>query len=353
MDERNERYWELVARYLKDEISEEEKTALFEWVEQEPENKDVFFRAYHLWQVTGKARDAFQPNVDNAWQRLQKTMNESQTVKEETIQKEAQILPLTSKPETKIFSLWMRIAAVFLVLIGIGYGMYLANASKEVQIIAKSADNEKKDFYLPDGSHVFLNRYSSISYEKGLKGDQRVIHLKGEAFFDVKRNPKRPFVIYTSQSRVEVLGTSFTVREDTVKQTTEVDVVTGKVAFSSLKPADTTRLYLRPGFRGILNTKQGLSTARIEDLNFRAWQVDKLVFDNTRLSSVVPAMEAYFGVTIEVQNPQLWNCRYTGDFEKPALENILKVLAEATNLQYRYEKQSDRYVLFGGGCMEN
>lgn len=108
------------------------------------------------------------------------------------------------------------------------------------------------------------------------------------------------------------------------------------------------RLYLTPGFKGTLGRKRSLIQTRMDDPNFMAWKVDKLVFNNTRLESVIPAMEAYFGVTIEVQNSKLLNCRFTGDYEKPALEYLLNVLHETTNLTY--EKQSDRYILSGGGC---
>ncbi len=352
MDARHDNYWELIAKYLKDDISEEEKTTLLDWVEQAPENKEVFYRTSHLWQLTGKARDAFQPDVDKAWRRFQQATGQPETQKENSIGTEVKTLPLNRAPEAKQVSLgWTRIAAAFLVMLGIGYWLFVANTSKEAERVAQATENQKKDFYLPDGSHVFLNRNSRISYDKDLAGDQRVIHLKGEAFFDVKRNSQRPFVIYTAQARVEVLGTSFTVREDARQQTTEVDVVTGKVAFSGKNPADTTRLYLKPGFKGVLNRQQGLTQAKIDDPNFIAWKVDKLVFDNTRLSSVITTMEAYFGVTIEVQNPQLLNCRYTGDFEKPALEEVLNVLHLATNLDY--EKQADRYILSGGGCAKN
>jgi len=358
MSEQNETYWELIAKYLKDEISEAEKNTLLDWVAQAPENKEVFYRSSHLWQLTGKARDAFQPDVDRGWQRFQQIISQPVVVSpevesENSIQKEAKVRPLHSKPVAKTIPLaWLRVAAVLLVIAGVGYWLLMTRLSGSEPMIAQATQNEKKDFYLPDGSHVFLNRNSHISYGKGLKGDQRVIYLRGEAFFDVKRNPERPFVIYTSQSRVEVLGTSFTVREDASGQTTEVEVVTGKVAFSGKDPADTARLYLKPGLKGILNRTRGITQTRIEDPNFIAWKSDKLVFNNTSLSAVIKTMEAYFGVHIDVAtDAQLIHCRYTGDFEKPALEDMLEVLSLATHLTY--EKKPDRYILSGGGCTEN
>lgn len=352
MDARQEHYWELIARYLKDEISEDEKTTLLDWVEQAPENKEVFYRTSHLWQLTGKARDTFQPDVDKAWQRFQTSIRKDSAPEKNSTGGEAKTLPLRSEPEVKTIALgWMRIAAAIVVLLGLGYWVWTSNVPKDAETIAHATENQKQDFYLPDGSHVFLNRNSSLSYEKGLDGDQRVVHLKGEAFFDVRRNPERPFVIYTSQSRVEVLGTSFTVREDTTRQLTEVDVVTGKVAVSAKDPSDTVRLHLTPGLKGIVRRGRVLNSTKVDDPNFMAWKVDKLVFNNTNLSSVVTALEAYFGVTIEVRNPQLLNCRYTGDFDKPAIEEVLSTLHEAINLNY--EKQSDRYIFSGGGCTDN
>jgi ferric-dicitrate binding protein FerR (iron transport regulator) len=317
---------------------------LLDWVERAPEHKAFFLRTTHLWQLAGKVEDNFRPDVDNAWQRFQRTVKPTETL-ESSPKPEAKVVPL-GRSAGRVQRLWWSAAAALVVLLGVGY--WLGIYEKTPKTLAFASGGRRMEHRLPDGTRVTLNRNSRLSYAEGLRGDQRVVTLQGEAFFDVRRNPDRPFVIYTAQSRVEVLGTSFTVRDDTLRQTAEVQVVTGLVAFSSRNPADTVRLRLRPGFKGVLNAQQQLAKLPIDDPNFMAWQSDKLVFNNASLRSVVVAMENYFDVDIEVTDPQLYDCRYTGDFEKPALEHVLQVVTLATNLNYK--NQSGRYVLYGGGC---
>ncbi len=342
MQERNERYWDLMAMYLKGEISEQEKTELFDWAEQEPANKEVFYRSTYLWQLTGKSSDAFQSDVTQAWKRFL-----------DTIESEKETKNVSAQPEARVLSMWwLRVAAVVVVMAGIGYWLLRNPLTETSAMVTMQAGDQKKDFYLPDGSHIFLNRNSRLAYTQAMKGAKRIVHLKGEAFFDVKPNKEQPFVIHTNYSKVEVVGTSFTVREDSVKGITEVAVISGKVAFSGVNPSDESRLYLTPGFTGVYDYTKGLlSEHTIDNPNFMAWKVDRLMFTNTRMESVIATMKSYFGVQIQVKNPQLLNCRFTGTFEKPALEEMVKVLALSINLQV--EKQSNQYTFSGQGCNKN
>lgn len=341
MDERNERYWDLMAMYLKNEISEQQKTELLEWVEQDPANKEVFYRSTHLWQLTGKASDAFQADVTQAWKRFQATIDPAKESEYTSpSQSTGRVLPMW----------WLRVAAAAVILIGAGIGYWLLRspAVQPLELVTLQTIDRKQDFYLPDGSHVFLNRNSKLVYDKAFDGEKRFVHLNGEAFFEVKPNPRRVFVIYTSYTQIEVLGTSFSVREEEDKQKTEVSVVTGKVAFYGRNSIDTSRLYLKPGLTGVYNYTGNLSVHTTENPNFIAWKAERLVFTNTRMSSVISTIETYFGIKIDVKSPQILDCHFTGTFEKPALDDVLHVLALSTNLNV--EKQSGQYVFSGQGC---
>jgi ferric-dicitrate binding protein FerR (iron transport regulator) len=338
-------YWELLAKYLNHEITENEKTELFAWVERRAVNKELFYRSTHLWHLTGSVKTDFQPDVEGAWQKFKGKA-----------QLTPQPQPVLAKPAPQAATgrvipmyLW-RVAAAVLVLVG---AAWLATAyldrGRDVAPVVLTAGNAKKVFLLPDSSRVTLKQFSSLAYAPDLEGAERKVTLQGEGFFEVKRNLRKPFVVLTANARTQVLGTSFTVREDKQSGTTEVQVVTGKVAFTTVGKGRTgKRVVLTPGFKAVAGKTDSLVKSKIEDPNFRAWQTGRLEFDNTRLEQVVASLEDYFGVNIKIQNRKLLDCRFTGSFEQPQLKDVLEVLAVSMQVRYNYEQQ--HYTFSGRGC---
>ncbi len=339
-------YWELLAKYLNHEITEDEKTELFAWVDRSASNKDLFYRSTHLWHLTGSVKTDFQPDVEGAWQRFK------------TKRAEAQPQPAVTKPLTqpaaraatgRVVPMYRwRVAAAVVVLVGAAW-LAVAYLNRPAAPLTLTAGNAKKVFLLPDSSRVTLNQFSSLTYAPDLAGRERTVTLRGEGFFEVKRNPQKPFVVLTSNARTQVLGTSFTVRTDSLSGTTEVQVVTGKVAFATVGEEGTgKRVVLTPGFRAVAGKTDSLVKSKIADPNFRAWQTGRLEFDNTPLEQVVASLEAYFGVNIQVQNKKLLGCRFTGTFEQPQLKDVLEVLAVSMQVRYNYVQQ--HYTFSGRGC---
>ena len=172
------------------------------------------------------------------------------------------------------------------------------------------------------------------------------MYLEGEAFFDVKRAEGRRFTVYSGLAKTEVIGTSFNVHAYPHDSVT-VHVVTGKVAFSPRN--EDNAVFLVPGQKAQL--AQGDRVAErsvILDPNFRAWQNDRILFDNTSLIRIAEQLEQYYGVAIKLANPNLSNCRYTATFDAASLDEVLNVLVAAGNLSY--EKTGSRILLSGTGC---
>ena len=334
-------YWELLAKYLNHQITDEEKTELFAWADRSAANKDLFYRSTHLWHLTGSVKADFQPDVEGAWQRF-KTHLPAQT-------QPAEIKPMPQPATGRVVPMYAwRVAAAVVVLIGAVW-LALAYFNRPAEPVMLTAGNAKKVFFLPDSSRVTLKQFSSLAYEPGLGGEQRTVTLSGEGFFEVKRNPQKPFVVLTGNTRTQVLGTSFTVREDKQSGTTEVQVVTGKVAFATVgKKGTGKRVVLTPGFKAVAGKTDSPVKSKIVDPNFRAWQTDRLEFENTRLEQVVASLEDYFGIHIKVQNRKLLDCRFTGTFEQPQLKDVLEVLAVSMQVRYNYAQQY--YTFSGRGC---
>jgi transmembrane sensor len=328
---------ELILKHLKKESSGFEEQLLSEWLQENPSNRKEFEEYVRTWDFSARAKVDFEPDVDAAWMKFKaKAGFEPQLT---APQKEAKVIKLFD------FNLMLKAAAVLLVFAGISYiSMKLFN-QKEIQQISFEAGNEKRELQLPDSSKVWLNAHSKISYADEFKGEIRKVKLEGEAFFEVKRNVEKPFRVEGLSSVTQVLGTSFNVKA-IAGQADEVEVVTGKVSFA-LKNNETRKVILTPGMKGKIDNNNVVSE-KIDNPNSLAWKQEKLVFENSTLEEVASAVESYFGTNVDLANPELVHCRFTGTFEKPKLQEVLDVVSESMSLSSK--KDENGYILEGSGC---
>ncbi|MES2731314.1 MAG: FecR domain-containing protein [Bacteroidota bacterium] len=390
MEEANT-YWDLIAKYLRGETSTEEKESLYTWVNQRPENRELFNQLNNLWNATGwsasrwestleESADAsgFEPDVDRAWLRFQSQANldSNNTLTSAGITElkpEPRVIPINSSRAmmdeentssgrassgrvvsgTPWHRTFTRIAATILLVLGAIFWVKFYFSDSQPLMLTQTALETKRVVYLPDSSKVYLNKHSELKYATGFSDGKRVVNLIGEAFFEVRKDAGKPFVIYSQNAQTEVLGTSFNVRAYPQEARVQVLVVTGKVAFSAREgqinaAATPTKVYLTPGTQGELTAKNTLTQSAIKDPNGMAWKNEKLSFNNTPLPQVAAALERYFEVKVQVDSPQLLKCRFTGSYENPDIQEILKVLKVSLNLSYTTEK--DMYILSGEGC---
>ena len=356
MEEAKTTHWDLIAKYLRGESSPAEKEQLFDWLSQHPDNRELFNQLSSLWNTTGwegaDTAQSFQPDADLAWQKFRTRVNIVPASGPEVKASEPREIPLRQESNPWL-RLGTRIAASVLLVLGLVFWLKFYFSDKPATTLSQSTKGEKRIIYLPDSSKVYLNRHSQISYVAGFEDGKRIVNLSGEAFFEVRKDAGKPFIIYSQNAQTEVLGTSFNVRAYEKEETVEVMVVTGKVAFSeragkAVPGQPPAKVYLTPGFRAELAKKGSLSKTAIDDPNGMAWRNEKLVFSNTQLSVVVESLQRYFQVPIAVANPQLLDCRFTGTFEQPELDQILEVLKVSVNLNYT--AQGEEYVLSGQGC---
>lgn len=230
------------------------------------------------------------------------------------------------------------VAAIFVVGIVSAYYMLLYNPL----IIETNSLLKEKQIVLSDGSKVWLNTNSTISFPKKFKGLERKIELEGEAFFEVVKNPKKPFVVKTHNSTTKVLGTSFNVNSS--EELTTVSVKTGKVLVSD--KSQTKKVVISPEFSSDVEGKQ-VTKYKTENDNLFSWKTKVLVFKESTLDEVEKALEHHFKVEINFLN-QSENCRFTGSFNDPDLKDVLTKVSLAFNIHYYYEK--DTYYLTIDNC---
>jgi transmembrane sensor len=242
-----------------------------------------------------------------------------------------------AKPEHLFLRPWMKVAASVIAAILIGALAY--NFSTPDQSVAlhtiKNTTGEVQKVLMEDGSVIYLNRGASITYTERFK-DERNLELKGEGFFDVKRDESHPFVINADPCTVTVLGTSFSVNTDSTN--VEVIVKTGKV---ELRSSGDKHVILEKNEKGLYDaTNMSLAETLNNDLNSFSWQTGILVFEDTPLDEVVRDLGRYFNKKITLAGSRGNLPLYTSRFDHPQITEVLEEMKLVLPVEYALSEKS-------------
>ncbi|HEY8896987.1 MAG TPA: FecR domain-containing protein [Niastella sp.] len=237
--------------------------------------------------------------------------------------------------------IWKRMvaAAVVLVLLG-GIGFWYSNKKRpnnsEASLVEKrNARGTKSTIVLPDGSKIWLNADSKLTYPESFSGHTREVYLSGEAFFEVTKNPQKPFIIHLNKGTVRVLGTSFNIRAYDNEKVIETSVATGRVAFIATGKQDQDTVFITPNnkVRYSLNDDQVKvePTAAAED---KAWTEGKLIFKGLTLEEIAIELERNFGKKVIFEDEEPKHYRLTGAFENNSLDEIMFYLSKTKSFNY-------------------
>jgi ferric-dicitrate binding protein FerR (iron transport regulator) len=214
-----------------------------------------------------------------------------------------------------------------------------------VQLV--SADSTINDNQLPDGTLISLNQNSVIEYQKDFSEDERKVKMSGEAFFKVKPDPERPFVIEAQKAIITVLGTSFNVKALNDEAAVEVMVEEGLVELAN--PDKSESALLRVGEKGIfLRETNEVKKETDIDVESLYWLNKTLLFRDTKLSLVFATLEKLYEVEIKVENRQILNCMLTAKFSNETIDHILDHISVIFELTI--EKQAKTITIKGNGC---
>ncbi|QIL76865.1 FecR family protein [Hymenobacter sp. HDW8] len=341
--------WDLLAKHLAGEASASEQQELHAWVTATPEHLQLLTAAVRAWERGGTAAEEFsEADVEPAWQRFRIAADLAPAAPIQGAIPAGKVVPLwpAARP-------WLPVAAAVLLLVGVWsvLRIFLLNNRQE-EMVTVTAGAQRQQTTLPDGSKVWVNRHSTLSYAVNFNQTARVVQLQGEAFFEVKKDQGRPFTVLANETRTQVLGTSFNVRAYGAEDSVEVAVVTGRVAFSPVRrlPTGSDSVLLTAGLRGVIHRVAPTAAVQkpIVDPNFRAWQRQELVFDNQSLEQLAQTLTRYYDQPVTLANPALGRCRFTGTFAQASLPQVLRVVSLSANLTV--SQLGAGYTLDGPGC---
>ena len=319
--------WELLAKYLCGESTAKENALVKEWESLDEENRKLLHKLRDRWKkIQDLDEDPY--NTEDAWKNVRfnvtgKPMGHQLMHNGET-----------RKPVHSL-SYFARIAAVIVLLLGSSY-LIISRFSAittlitgRVTVVADPASS--KTTYLPDGSQVQLNASSRIVYKENRNEHTRTVSLTGEAFFDVRHDTEKPFIVTAGNAIVRVTGTSFNIRAEEGASQVSVFVESGTVEVSCSCSA-LSPVMLGACFSGVV-TASGVETLLAADPNLLSWKTKSLVFKETPIAEVLEALNHTYHTNITCREEQILDYHFTGNFNDQPVDTILQVLCTAFSLE--------------------
>jgi transmembrane sensor len=308
---------ELLQKYIAGNATEAEKQRVTKWIQENPENMREYMAQRKLHDMV-------------LWR--------TEPVAEE------------NSRERKHFSLRgvcmeaAKIAAVLaIVLLGTHYwtGKHQVPEDKTWQSIYVPA-GQRAELMLADGTKVWLNSRSTLTFPGSFKGNIRNVKLDGEGYFAVTKNVEQPFIVETNKCNVKVLGTEFNVMAYAADSVWETSLLEGAVEI--LVPgSNNSGMRLEPNMMASLKGNR-LVKGRIKEADYFLWREGLLCFNDISVRDMIEKLKLYYGVDIVVNNTRILKNRYTGKFRtKDGVEHVLKVLK--LNNKFTYTKDDETNVI--------
>ncbi|MBV6640554.1 MAG: FecR family protein [Cyclobacteriaceae bacterium] len=319
----------LIIKYLSKEISLEERHQLSKWLEEDELNSRVLEKYKLYWEMSQKD---FSGPRSEVLDRIEQEINR-EDIRESSVKSSSVFLPNL-----------LKYAAVLALIFAVTFLLNQFETEDQVQpsisyLEKVSPAGQKLSTVLPDGTTVKLNSGSKVIYPSQFMGDKREVILFGEAYFDVKRDEGKPFVIQTADMSVHVLGTSFSVRAFSDGSDQFVAVRSGLVRVVNSSNSDSIQLSKNLMTR--LSAKNEFTDAKGFDENtIFGWMDQKLVFSDHTSREVFVAIEKWFGV--EIQNQELVKSgkTYTAIFENPTLNEVMGSLSHMYQFNYEIDQKT-------------
>jgi transmembrane sensor len=321
---------ELLAKYIIGEANAAEVQTVEQWRRKSEYNEKYYAQFKLIWETTALSNTESNLDVDQSWDEFRELRNRSAaTPAVPSLQ-----LPRSAGLQQSNRSGWIKIAAVFISILGIAALWYAYLRATPAEMLTLQTFNEVKTDTLSDGSVITANKNSLLSYPAKFNGNTREVKLvRGEAFFSIAHNRSKPFLVHLNDAVVRVVGTSFNIIND--KSHAEVIVETGIVEVKrnqvtlKLLPHEMVNINYLNG-----EVKKGLST----DNFYNYYRTKEFVANKTPLWRVAEVLTAVYKVNIEIPDPALANQTISTTFRMGELNQVLEIIASTFNAKIKHDK---------------
>lgn len=335
-----EKFIELTAKVLSNEASCDERDELNHFLMDE-NFKEKFNLIRKNWNSNNLSKGKNLFRNEEGWQKLSGKINKY----EPAFNAEKNEIPFLY---LFLKSRYTQAMASILLLVLAGYWLLSLTGvvSKEETITwnnKSTASGQISIITLFDGTRITLNSESNLRYPGKFGTNSREIYLEGEAYFEVKIDPTRPFIVHSDNISTEVLGTKFNVKAYEYENEIRISLVEGKVKVNNeFKSLNKEPVYMKPNEQLSFNKSSGTVTLdKFALLQTIGWKDNILVFDNEPLEKVFIALRRSFGVQFELEDTTFNRLKIKANFENESFWTIIKVIRNATNLNYRTVSKND------------
>lgn len=318
---------ETLPRYCSGEATIEECRMVEEWIQQSDDNYRIVKQMYTIDQVMGTVQMESKVDTKKALASVSCRMSKA--------------------PSHVTWFIWMqRVAAILFIPLLIIFAIqnFAPSRGEVAQMIeVKTNPGMTTTVDLPDGSKVYLNSESRLTYPSSFNEGKRNVQLKGEAFFEVRKDPEHHFVVSgPCHTQIEVLGTSFNVEAFEKDSFISTTLLEGKVRFVYQNNQQPATVEMKPGQKLMYNTTSSqVKLLQTSGETETAWKDGKIIFRATPLPEALRMLEKRFNVTFVLSNIRLRGEAFNGSFTNQRLERILEIFKISSNIKWRYLDTQD------------
>ena len=316
---------DLLIRFLTKTCTQEELLEVEQWISADRANAAWLFEMERIWSLKDELRYSEKKIIKAAYNRFTKA-----------------IYPVTQRKTANNTPGWLRYAAAIIIVLLLSANIYQIfkkdKSSDEVATnIIEVPVGQRVTVTLADGTKVWLNSGSILSYPTPFDPKSRIVHLDGEGYFEVTADKDYPFVVNTERLEVKALGTKFNV-EAYPDNDIAVSLLEGQLHIQ----ADTQTALMATNDLVTWSKQTGLAHYRNKQVQpVTQWITGELMFVDKRLADIAKVLEKQFGVTIIIGNPELADESFTCRTQpNPALEQVLKLLENTKKLHYSIQGQT-------------
>lgn len=318
-------YDKLLGDYFSGKLNADEKKRVEEWKNASEENLAVFSNAEKVWHSLDLLEEMKKYDAGKALEKVN-----------------GKIEKISYRHKKKFLFYWQRIAAVLLLPLLIAtLGIYFFQTAKTttspiVWQTISTPNGVRSQIQLPDGTRVWLNSGSKLTYPSSFSSVERTVKLVGEAYFDVAKNEQQPFYVELNNMGIAVTGTTFNVIHYPEEKQTEVVLTSGKVRLFERKEDKRVDIAeMNPGEKAVYEkSSHEITIDQTDTEKYTSWINGYLNFRDDTMTEVVKKLNRQFNVNIEIADPEIAQYVYTATFKDETLEQILFLLQKTSPITY-------------------
>lgn len=330
----------LILKYLQNTLTPQESIELKSWLQKDSINREVFENIVGSWNLEPDEVQNKQELVLEKIKTSHLLINQQQA--RQALGYNSQGKPMHGDAFPVVANKrrmpgYLSVAASILVLMTLGFYYFTFHKQLDQSVAAhvykENPRGVKSQIKLPDGTLVWLNASSSISYDRSFSDTARIIELKGEAYFEVTKDIRRPFRVTSGGVTTTALGTSFNIKAF-LNHPVKVSLNSGKVEV--VRKADNKKVVLQPG-QQVISEKLELIVREFDIEKELSWKEGTIYFDDTKFDEMIASLEEWYDVDINIQNLSLekkQQLKVTGKYTNQSLDHVLNIMSYSMGFEY-------------------